>query len=65
MEIKLFEFDDSRNIYKGWLKKDYEMQNYKAVAEFDLEGNCINNITGIKITIKDITSFWNTVTNQD
>ena len=65
MEIQLFEFDDVKMIYKGWLKNDFDHKNFNVIAEFNLDGECINRITKIKLTIKDVSLFWNKVANQD
>ncbi len=58
--IRIFEFDDEKNVYKAFI--DVDRPN--AVAEFDLEGNCINGLWKGKITITQITKFWNKVVNQ-
>ena len=65
MEIKLFEFDDNSMIYKGWLKNDFDNKKFNAIAEFNLDGECINGITEIKLTVKDVSLFWNIISNQN
>lgn len=65
MKIKLFEIDEKRNIYKGWLKNDYDTKNFNVIAEFDFDGNCINGATKIKLTLRDVTDFLIILINQD
>jgi len=61
--IRIFEFDEEKNVYKAFIDID-RPEFLNAVAEFDLEGNCINGLWKGKITITEITKFWNKVVNQ-
>ena len=60
--VRIFEFDDERNIYKCFVDID-RPEFLGAVAEFNLDGECVNGIVKCKINISQITSFWNRVTN--